>query len=59
MCTEIDSFFVMWVIGGAVLGWIGGKAYKKYSAKKNIVESKAHSKPQTIGEDKDFTLKGN
>ena len=48
MCEiHVDSLFVMWAIGGAFLGWAGMKAYKKYSSKNNIADTKTDDTPNT------------
>ncbi len=44
MCI-IDAMFVMYAIGGGMLGWFGVKALKKY----NHTKKNANGKPTEIG----------
>lgn len=45
MCT-VDALFVMYMIGGSMLGYLGMKSYKKYVAKK-----KTDGAPGAVGDE--------
>lgn len=49
MCT-IDALFVMYAIGGGMLGWFGMKGYRRWSAKRNEVKQKPDDGVSPIAE---------
>ena len=51
MCL-VDSVFIMWAIGGAMLGWFGIKSWKKYK----IRNQNTNSKPTEISNHKPTSL---
>lgn len=47
----IDHVFIMWIVGGAFLGWIGMKSYRKYkSGHKDIVSTKPDKSVDNVSE---------
>lgn len=57
MCTSIsiDALFVMYAIGGAMLGWLGMRSWKKYNNRGKDTDAK----PSSTKEIESFTTNGN